>query len=34
VQVSKGVEQIEAYITLYAMNMVPKRGKYVIPLES
>lgn len=34
VQVSKGVKQIEAYITLYAMNMVPKRGEYVIPLES
>lgn len=34
VKVSKGVKQIEAYITLYAMNMVPKRGKYVIPLES
>lgn len=34
VQVSKGVKQIEAYVTLYAMNMVPKRGKYVIPLES
>jgi hypothetical protein len=34
VQVSKGVKQIEAYVTLYAMNMVPKRGEYVIPLES
>lgn len=34
VQVSKGVKQIETYVTLYAMNMVPKRGKYVIPLES
>jgi len=34
VQVDKGVKQIEAYFALYAMNMVPKRGKYAIPLES
>jgi hypothetical protein len=34
VQVSKDVKQIEAYVTLHAMNMVPKKGKYVIPLES
>lgn len=34
VQVSKGVKQIESYYTLHAMNMLPKRGEYVIPLES
>lgn len=34
VQVDKGVKQIEAYFALYAMSMVPKRGKFVIPLES
>lgn len=34
VQVSKDVKQIDTYVRLYAMNMVPKRDKYVIPLES
>jgi hypothetical protein len=33
-EVSKDVKQIEAYVRLYAMNMLPKRGEYVIPLES
>jgi len=33
VQVSKDVKQIEAYVRLYAMNMMPKRDEYVIPLE-
>ena len=32
-QVSKDVKQIEAYLDLYAMNMIPRKGEYVIPLE-
>jgi hypothetical protein len=33
-EVSKDVKQIETYVRLYAANMLPKRGTYVIPLES
>ena len=34
VAVSQGVTQIEASVCLYAMNMVPKKVEYVIPLQS
>jgi len=33
VAVSQGVTQIECSVSLYAMNMVPKKVAYVIPLE-
>jgi hypothetical protein len=34
VAVSQGVSQIECSVSLYAMNMVPKKVAYVIPLGS